>query len=163
MKTLRLYSLALLTALALFQASQAQTDDPPQAGTADPVQAPGDSAAPPVERDVSPRPAETKATNLPAGADQELRLNFRNAPLEMVLNYLSEAAGFVIVLDTEVKGKVDVWSNRPVSKEEAVDLLNSMLKKNGYAAIRNANTLTIVKRDEAKTRDIPVKKGNDPA
>jgi len=47
---------------------------------------------------VSPRPAETKATNLPAGADQELRLNFRNAPLEMVLNYLSEAAGFVILM-----------------------------------------------------------------
>src|SRR5664280_2190687 len=32
----------------------------------------------------------------------ELRLNFRNAPLEMVLNYLSDAAGFIIVLDTKV-------------------------------------------------------------
>jgi general secretion pathway protein D len=91
-----------------------------------------------------------------------LRLNFRNAPLDLVLNYLSEAAGFIIVLETEVKGKVDVWSNQPVSREEAVALLNSVLNKNGYAAIRNDRTLTIVSRDEAKKRDIPVRTGNKP-
>ena len=91
-----------------------------------------------------------------------LRVNFRGVPLELVLNYLSEAAGFIIVLETEVKGKVDVWSNQPLTKDEAVDLLNSVLNKNGYAAIRNGRTLTIVSRDEAKKRDIPVKTGNTP-
>ncbi len=95
-------------------------------------------------------------------AGEGLRLNFRGVPLEMVLNYLSDAAGFVIVLETDVKGKVDVWSNQPLSKEEAVSLLDSVLAKNGYAAIRNGRTLTIVARDAAKTRDIPVKKGNKP-
>jgi general secretion pathway protein D len=91
-----------------------------------------------------------------------LRLNFRGVPLDMVLNYLSDAAGFIIVLDTEVKGKVDVWSNQPLSKEEAVQLLNTVLSKNGYAAIRNGRTLKIVSREEAKTKDVPVKSGNDP-
>lgn len=93
---------------------------------------------------------------LPEG---QLRLNFRGVPLEMVLDYLSEAAGFIIVKETEVKGKVDVWSNQPLSKDEAVELLNTILNKNDYAAIRNGRTLTIVARDEAKKRDIPVKKG----
>jgi hypothetical protein len=37
-----------------------------------------------------------------------VRLNFRNAPLDMVLNYLSDAAGFIIVLDTRVSGNVSV-------------------------------------------------------
>src|SRR3954466_14663566 len=32
-------------------------------------------------------------------SDTGLRLNFRGVPLEMVLNYLSEAAGFIIVLE----------------------------------------------------------------
>ena len=91
-----------------------------------------------------------------------LRLNFRNAPLEMVLHYLSDAAGFIIVLDTRVNGSVNIISSQPVTRDEAVDLLNSVLNKNGYAAIRSGRTLTIVDKNEAKTRDIPVKSGNNP-
>lgn len=91
-----------------------------------------------------------------------LRLNFRNAPLEMVLNYLSDAAGFIIVLDTRVNGNVNVISSQPLTRNEAVDLLNQVLNKNGYAAIRNGRTLTIVDKNEAKTRDIPVQTGNNP-
>ena len=91
-----------------------------------------------------------------------LRLNFRGVPLEMVLNYLSDAAGFIIVLDAQPRGKVDVWSNTPLSKDEAVDLLNSVLNKNGLASIRNGRTLTIVNKDEAKTKNIPVRQGSNP-
>ncbi|MBK9138304.1 MAG: hypothetical protein IPM17_06000 [Verrucomicrobia bacterium] len=97
-----------------------------------------------------------------ADGEKGLRLNFRNAPLELVLNYLSEAAGFIIILETEVRGRLDVWSNQPLDKEEAVELLNKVLNKNGFAAIRDGRTLTIVSRDEAKRRDIPVRAGNDP-
>ena len=111
--------------------------------------------------------ADLSVTNSPAyviGTNvDDLRLNFRAAPLDMVLNYLSEAAGFIIVLDTDVRGKVDLWANQPVTRDEAVSLLNATLNKNGYAAIRSGRTLTIVARDSAKTRDIPVKRGNDPA
>lgn len=96
------------------------------------------------------------------GTNDGLRLNFRGVPLEMVLNYLSDAAGFIIVLDAQPRGKVDVWSNTPLSKEEAVDLLNSVLNKNGLASIRNGRTLTIVNKDEAKTKNIPVKQGSKP-
>jgi type II secretory pathway component GspD/PulD (secretin) len=92
----------------------------------------------------------------------ELRLNFRNAPLEMVLNYLSDAAGFIIVMDTQVRGNVSVISSHPMNRNEAVDLLNAVLNKNGYAAIRDGRTLTILDKNEAKTRNIPVKTSNDP-
>lgn len=98
----------------------------------------------------------------PATADKPLRLNFRNAPLDMVLNYLSEAAGFIIVSETEVRGKIDVWSNQPVTQEEALAVLDSALNKNGLTALRNGRTLTIVTKENAKRRDIPVKSGNDP-
>src|SRR6185295_9424889 len=93
---------------------------------------------------------------------RNLRLNFRGVSMEKILDYLSDAAGFIIVMETEPKGKVDVWSNQPLSKDEAVDLLNTILNKNGYAAIRNGRTLKIVNRDEAKTKDIPVRSGADP-
>ncbi len=104
-------------------------------------------------------PAQPIGTN----TDGLLRMNFRNAPLEMVLNYLSDAAGFIIVLDTHVNGSVTIISAHPVTKEEAVDLLNTQLNRNNYAAIRDGRTLTIVEKNDAKTRNIPVKTGNIPA
>ncbi len=92
----------------------------------------------------------------------ELRLNFDNVPLDMVLNYLSDAAGFIIVMDTQVHGNVSVISSHPMTRDEAVDLLNSVLNQNGYAAIRNGRTLTIMDKTAAKSSDIPVQVGNDP-
>jgi len=80
----------------------------------------------------------------------------------MVLNYLSDAAGFIIVMDTQVRGNVSVISSHPMTRNEAVDLLNSVLNKNGYAAIRDGRTLTILDKNDAKTRNIPVKTSNDP-
>jgi len=91
-----------------------------------------------------------------------LIMNFRNAPLEMVLNYLSDAAGFIIVQVTRVNGTVTV-NGKHLTQDEAVNLLNTELNKDGYAAIRNERTLTIVDKNDAKTRNIPVKTGNNPS
>jgi general secretion pathway protein D len=109
-----------------------------------------------------PAAASTVSTTENTDVGKGLYLNFHNAPIDLVLSYLSDAAGFIIELDTPVRGKVDVWSTHPVTKDEAVDILNSMLNKNGYAAIRNGRTLTIVSKDDAIHGDIPVKTGNNP-
>ena len=91
----------------------------------------------------------------------DLNLNFNRAPLDMVLNYLSDAAGFIIVQDTRVNGTVTV-NGKHLTRDEAVNLLNAVLNQNGYAAIRDGRTLTIVDKNDAKTREIPVKSGNNP-
>jgi general secretion pathway protein D len=98
------------------------------------------------------------------GSTNLLLMNFRAASLDMVLNYISEAAGFIINIKpgTSVRGKVDVWSNDPLTRDEALNLLDTVLIQNGLAAIRNGRTLTIVNRDEAKTQNIPVIQGNNP-
>jgi general secretion pathway protein D len=91
-----------------------------------------------------------------------ITMNFRNAPLSQVLNYLSDAAGFIIVLNTQASGYVNVISSHPMTKDEAVDLLNTVLNQNGLAAIRDGRTLTIMTKADAKTSNIPVKVSNDP-
>jgi general secretion pathway protein D len=91
-----------------------------------------------------------------------LRFNFRGAPLETVLNYMSEAAGFVIVLETPVRGTIDMYSAQPISRAEAVDLLNLALNKNGYTAVAQGRNLIVSSKDEAKKRNIPIRTGNDP-
>lgn len=174
----------LFASMSVRAADAAVTNALPGAAAADGTNAPSQTPAQPVAANQTPQPPPATAepaaqpvihqepaaipsqeTNNVVGAtatDKGLRLNFRGVPLDLVLNYLSDAAGFIIVLETDVKGKVDVWSNQPMTKEEAVSLLNSVLNKNGYAAIQNGRTLTIVSRDEARKRDIPVKSGNNP-
>ena len=117
---------------------------------------------PPAQTTVVPDGAIASTNGVAAGTNGGLRLNFRGVALEQVLNYLSDAAGFIIVLDAQPRGKVDVWSNTPLTRDEAVDLLNSVLNKNGLASIRNGRTLTIVNKDEAKTKNIPVRQGSNP-
>jgi type II secretory pathway component GspD/PulD (secretin) len=95
------------------------------------------------------------------GNSNDLNLNFNHAPLEMILSYLSDAAGFIIVQDTHVNGTVTVVGQH-LTQDEAVNLLNTELNRNNYAAIRDGRTLTIVDKNDAKTRNIPVKTGNRP-
>src|SRR5712671_6382268 len=130
-------------------------------------------ATPPEADSTTNQPALITTTNSPVDAvaagtndngSELLRMNFRGASLEMVLNYLSEAAGFIINLrpGTSIRGKVDVWSKEPLTRAEALNLLDSVLNQNGLAAIHNGKTLTIVNRDEAKTQDVPVVSESNP-
>ncbi|MBM3846962.1 MAG: hypothetical protein FJ405_11845 [Verrucomicrobia bacterium] len=121
-----------------------------------------DPPPPPPAEERQPAAASPAGTRSTPGENASLRLNFRGASLESVLSYLSEAAGFIIVLEAEVRGKVDAWSAQPVTKEEALGILNGALQKNGLAAIRNGRTLTIVTSEEAKKRDLPVRSGANP-
>ncbi|MBI3416006.1 MAG: hypothetical protein HY043_11960 [Verrucomicrobia bacterium] len=171
MKTIPTHLWILLVCLSALIARTARTADAPAETKPATETKPADTkpeatAAPPNATETiatTPSAADVKTAPV-AGidADGKLRLNFRGVALEMVLDYLSEAAGFIIVKETDVKGKVDVWSSQPVSKEEALDLLNTVLNKNDYAAIRNNRTLTIVSLAEAKRRDIQIKKGAKP-
>jgi general secretion pathway protein D len=106
-------------------------------------------------------PAATTASANDNGAGG-LHLNFRNAPLNLVLDYLSDAAGFIINKETEVHGTVDVYAKDAVTKDEAVRILNSQLKKNGYALVRDGRILTIISLDVAKTAQTPIEVGNNP-
>ena len=79
-----------------------------------------------------------------------------------MLNYLSEAAGFVIIQNVPVTGTVNVVSKQPVNAEEAVDLLNTVLVTKGYIAVRNGRILKIVSSKDAQKNDLPVEVGSDP-
>lgn len=166
MKTITTFLLMAALAAGTYPINAQSGDAAPSPGAAAPVAVTAaDTNAPLTAVPTNPPAISPNAfSNLtrPVGNTNELWLNFRGVPLDMVLNYLSQAAGFMIVMDTQVSGHVDVWSDRPVTKDEAVDLLNAVLNKNGYAAVRNGQTLTIMTKEDAKTRDIPVKIGNDP-
>jgi type II secretory pathway component GspD/PulD (secretin) len=128
---------------------------PPPAAAAATAAAPAPSAVSGATNSAPPISSEYGA--------EGLRVNFHGAPLNLVLDYLSDAAGFIINKQTDVKGTVEVWSKQPVTKEEAIELLSSVLKKNGYGLTRSGRILTIVAMDSVKTADTEIVVNSDPS
>ena len=103
-------------------------------------------------------PRATRPTTKPV----MISLHFTDAPVDQVLEELSKAAGFIIVKEAPVDGRVTLISPVPVSPDEAVSLLNTVLKGNGYTAIRmGPRTLKVLSRVKASTGEIPVHFGAD--
>ena len=139
----------LLLLISIFASALVlRADDQPAPDNADaPKTEQPAPAAKPAPAKAAPKNTAPPQLAVKNETDRGLRFNFRGAPLETVLNYLSDAAGFVIIPETDLRGKVDVISTQPLNKQEAVDLLNTILNKNGLAALRNGRTLTIITQD----------------
>jgi general secretion pathway protein D len=113
-------------------------------------------------------PATTAPTTAPTAMvttvpGDGLLLNFKDASIDSVLDQLSAVAGFIVVRQTPVSGRITLESKQPVSREEAVSLLNTVLNTNGYAAIQMGRILKIMTTDAAKKADIPVHVGSEPS
>jgi general secretion pathway protein D len=110
------------------------------------------------------QPLASLVTNAPAAKNgKNLRLNFRNAPLSLVLDYLSEAAGFTISANSKVdlRGSVTVWSNQPVDRNEAIQILSTALTGSGYAADVEGTLLHIYVVDASNSPIIAGVPGNE--
>lgn len=106
----------------------------------------------------APAPAEPAATPLP----KLISFNFKGVPINTVLDYLAESTGYAVVRSVSVEGTVDVISPKPLSADDAIELITTILHQRGYAALRAGRSLTIVKRDDASRRNVPVRQGGDP-
>lgn len=106
-------------------------------------------------------PAEEPVEEVEEGVEG-IRLNFKDTTLDAILEYLSEAAGLTVVKDVSIDGRISIISRQSLTVEEAVDLLNTVLKEKGYAGVRTERTLKVVPLAEAKQMNIPVRHGSDP-
>ena len=111
-----------------------------------------------------PRPI-TVATTVPMrefDARARVMFNFSDASVDSILDYLSEALGFIIIREARIDSRVSVTSRQAVNAAEAVDLLNTVLRPLNYTAVQSGRTLRILNRDKAKKSNIPVHYGADP-
>ena len=92
------------------------------------------------------------------GSPATLRLNFRNAPLQTVVDYLREAADLNIEAESnvEIERRIDLWNDEPVNKEQALSLFKQSLSQKGFAAIRKGRRLAILRSQDAKKHCIPL-------
>ena len=160
----KLYVLAALAVGVLNLSAQQPPDAPakPDANEAKQPEATPVPAAPANEGTAAtPTP---NATAPAARTDGLITMNFRGASLETVLNHMSDAAGYIINVKpgVSVRGKVDVWSSRALTKEQALNLLQTVLHQNNLGAIENEGTLNILPLDEIKINGVKVILQKDP-
>ncbi len=142
----------------------ATTSAPAAGPTTRPASAPAAApttrpAAAPTTAPAPEGPVFLDGTTLPNG---QLLLNFQNAPLRSVLEYLSKATGLIVVGEPVLEGRVTVISRLPITLPEAVLLLDTVLRQKGYAAVYTGRNLKVVTLGQAVKENIPVQFGNDP-
>jgi general secretion pathway protein D len=124
---------------------------------------PSPSAAQPTTV-VPPAPAPGQPVEVVKTDGTEIKLNFQDAPLQTVLEYLSEAAGLTVVSDQPLaNNRITVISRQPITLDQAVSLINSALKEKGSTTVLIGKTLKVVTLTNAKKENIPVLTGRDPA
>jgi general secretion pathway protein D len=108
-------------------------------------------------------PDLNKPPELPPNPANGILMNFQDADLNLVLEHLSRGAGYILVKEAKVSGRVTAVGLQPLSAEDALRLLDTLLAQHGYVAIRNDRILRIVTKSKAGTEDMPVRRGSDPA
>lgn len=105
------------------------------------AQQPG--AAPPAPPDITPR-----------NRDQVV-LNFVNADLDAVIKAVGQATGKNFVIDPRVKGTVNLVTEAPVSRAQALETLGSVLRMQGYAMVEANGFTRVVPEADAKLQGSP--------
>jgi general secretion pathway protein D len=146
------FAVLILVATALV-ASPAHAQDAAPATDQPAIAQPLDAGAPVTDPNAPPQPLMD---------GNGLLLNFSDAPLQAVLEYLSEQAGLIVINNTQVQGRITVVNRRPISLDEAINLINTLLMEQGYTAVRRDRVLKVVRLQDAKLDAIPVRFGNDP-
>jgi general secretion pathway protein D len=123
---------------------------------------PGHTIAQQPSRTPSPAPAEPVEV-VKANGDVKIKLNFQDAPLQAVLEYLSETVGLTVVsTEALIDGRMTVISRQAISLNEAITLINSILKERGFTTVLTGKVLKVVTVAKAKTESLPVYSGRDP-
>ncbi|ABF10264.1 general secretion pathway protein D [Cupriavidus metallidurans] len=82
-------------------------------------------------------------------------LNFVNADLESVVKAVGQATGKNFVIDPRVKGTVNLVTEQPVSRAQALETLGSVLRMQGYAMVQSNGFTKVVPEADAKLQGSP--------
>lgn len=91
-----------------------------------------------------------------AAAEEAVRLDFVNADIDAVLKAVGEMTGRTFVVDSRVKGTVNVVSGKPIPKSLAYPMLQSALRAQGFVTVEGAGFVKIVPEADGKTNPTPV-------
>lgn len=93
---------------------------------------------------------------------KDVTLNFKNADIRAVIDFVAGFSGKRFLVDNRVKGKVTIVSPTPIPESQAYQVFLSVLEVNGFAAVPSGPVVKIIPRAESKQRALPVESGPAP-
>ena len=94
-------------------------------------------------------PTLSAQTAPPGGSPADIVVNMRGVEITDVADQISRLTGRTLILDPAVKGAVTVTSAEPLTAAGVWDLFQSVLRANGYAAVRSGRAWRIVPQANA--------------
>ncbi|MGD8789867.1 MAG: secretin N-terminal domain-containing protein, partial [Burkholderiales bacterium] len=85
-----------------------------------------------------------------AGARERVTLSFIDADLEAVVRAIGQYTGRTFVVDPRVKGKLNLVSEKPLNRSQALDALTAALRLQGYAIVEVGGISRVVPEADAK-------------
>lgn len=95
-------------------------------------------------------------------AQAQVTLNFVNADIDQVARAIGAATGKTIIVDPRVKGQLNLVSENSVPEEQALKILQSALRTQGFALVQDHGVLKVVPEADAKLQGVPIYVGNEP-
>lgn len=89
-------------------------------------------------------------------SSNQATLNFVGADIESVVKAIGHYTRTTFVIDPRVKGTINLVSERPVTKPQALDMLASALRLQGFAMVRSDGFTKVVPEADAKLQAGPV-------
>jgi len=107
---------------------------------------------------VQPAQAQDDSTNEVSGATRGT-LNFVDADIESVIAAIGDYTDTTFIIDPRVKGKVNLVSEKPLTKAQAFHLLTSVLRLHGYTVVTGNGYAKVVPEADAKLQSGPIQNG----
>ncbi|OGT00279.1 MAG: type II secretion system protein GspD [Gallionellales bacterium RIFCSPLOWO2_12_FULL_59_22] len=93
--------------------------------------------------------AQNNVTNEPTPASKGT-LNFVDADIESVVAAIGDYTNTTFIIDPRIKGKINLVSAKPLTKAEALQLLSSVLRLQGYTVTTGNGYAKVVLETDAK-------------
>ncbi len=97
-------------------------------------------------------------TGAAPSADEGIKLNIRNMGIQQFVEMIGKITGKNILINGQLKGKINFIANRPIKKGSLFSLANSILASKGYALIDHGDFMEVVKASEAAGMGLQVGK-----
>jgi general secretion pathway protein D len=108
----------------------------------------------------SPKSSSPLKLAAKAGAGKQaaalLPFSFESAEITKIISIYAKASGKTFVVDPTVRGKISIYSPKPVSLEDAFALLSTSLAVNQFAIIQEGDTCVVMSSRNAQRSMIPV-------
>ncbi|WP_019142114.1 type II secretion system secretin GspD [Noviherbaspirillum massiliense] len=92
-------------------------------------------------------------------SSNQATLNFVGADIESVIKAVGHYTNTTFIIDPRVKGTINLVSERPVTKAQALQMLSSTLRLQGFALVRGAGYTKVVPEADAKLQASPITAG----